>query len=243
MIKQLLRRIADLLIVVPVRYIRSKSSSDSHIVSTRLDVLSTMHNNAVIDSANYAEKNMASAMAFEDKERMWAHVLDLCKVDGLYIEFGVWKGESINYFGRRLKGREIYGFDSFVGLKDDWPAYGWAKGHFSLNGDVPIVEPNVTLIKGFFDETLPDFLAAHPGAISFVHIDCDTYSSTRTALDLISERLRVGSVILFDEYFGGRGWRHEEWKAWQEFVKLNNIKYEYKAFSCMQVAVQIRELH
>ena len=108
MIKQLLRRIADLLIVVPVRYIRSKSSSDSHIVSTRLDVLSTMHNNAVIDSANYAEKNMASAMAFEDKERMWAHVLDLCKVDGLYIEFGVWKGESINYFARRLKGREIY---------------------------------------------------------------------------------------------------------------------------------------
>ena len=62
MIKQLLRRIADLLIVVPVRYIRSKSSSDLHIVSTRLDVLSTMHNNAVIDSANYAEKNIGNGL-------------------------------------------------------------------------------------------------------------------------------------------------------------------------------------
>ena len=161
---------------------------------------------------------MPSAMAFEDKEAMWTYVLGLCKVDGLYSEFGVWKGNSINYFARLLNGQEIYGFDSFVGLKDDWPAYGWAKGHFSVGGNVPIVEPNVTLIKGFFDETLPDFLVTHPGPFSFVHIDCDTYNSTRTVLNLILDRLRVGSVILFDEYFGCRGWRHEEWKAWQEFV-------------------------
>jgi Methyltransferase domain len=242
MIKPLLRRIADVLIVLPVRYIRSRSSIGPQLVATRLDVLSTLHNNAVIDSANYAESHMPSAMAFQDKEAMWTYVLGLCKVDGLYCEFGVWEGNSINYFARLLNGREIYGFDSFVGLKDDWPAYGWAKGHFSVGGNVPIVEPNVTLIKGFFDETLPSFLVTHPGPLSFVHIDCDTYNSTRTVLNLILDQLRVGSVILFDEYFGCRGWRHEEWKAWQEFVKSNHIKYEYKAYSIMQVAVQISEL-
>jgi hypothetical protein len=201
-----------------------------------------MHNNAVVDSADYAETHMASAMAFENKEAMWTYVLDLCKVDGIYSEFGVWKGDSINYIARLLNGREIYGFDSFIGLKDDWPAFGWAKGHFSVEGEVPNVEPNVTLIKGFFDETVPDFLRTHAGPFSFVHIDCDTYNSTRTVLNLIVSRLRVGSIILFDEYFGCRGWRLEEWKAWQELVNSYQIKYEYKAFSNMQVAVQITGL-
>jgi hypothetical protein len=241
-IKSLLKRSADLLFVPPIRYIWAKSSVAHPVLATPLDVLSTMHNNAVIDSANYAESHMVSAMAFESKEVMWEYVLGLCKADGIYSEFGVWKGDSINYIARLLNGREIYGFDSFVGLKDDWPAYGWAKGHFSVGGELPVVESNVILIKGFFDETVPDFLRTHPGRFSFVHIDCDTYNSTRTVLNLILNRLRVGSIILFDEYFGCRGWRHEEWKAWQELVHSSKIKYEYKAFSNMQVAVQITEL-
>src|SRR5262249_27118414 len=174
--------------------------------------------------------------------RMWAYVIGLCEVDGLYAEFGVWKGDSINSFARLLNGRRIYGFDSFVGLQEDWPGLGWAKGYFSVEGNLPVVAPNVSLIKGFFDETLPIFLQTHSGAFSFVHIDCDTYNATRTVLKLIRERLRVGSIILFDEYFGYRGWRHEEWKAWQEFVTSNQIKYEYRALSNMQVAVRISEM-
>jgi hypothetical protein len=242
MVKSVVRRVADSLIVRPVRYIRSKSSIGPQQITTRLDVLSTMHNNAIIDAANYAEAHMSSAMAFEDRDAMWAYVVGLCKVHGLYTEFGVWKGDSINSFARLLNGRKIYGFDSFVGLKDDWPGLGWAKGHFSVGGNLPIVAPNVTLIKGFFDETLPTFLETHEEPFSFVHIDCDTCDSTRTVLNLILERLSVGSVILFDEYFGYRGWRHGEWKAWQEFVTSNQIKYEYKAFSNLQVAIHISEI-
>jgi len=241
-IKSLLRRIADALIISPVRYVRFKSGVGPQAVTTRLNVLSTMHNNAVLDSANYAETNMPGAMAFENKEEMWAYVVGLCNIDGLYTEFGVWNGNSINSFAKLLNGRKIYGFDSFVGLKDDWPGMGWTKGHFSVGGNLPVVKPNVTLIKGFFDDSLPGFLVAHVGPFSFVHIDCDTYNSTRTILNLIVDRLRVGSIILFDEYFGYRGWRREEWKAWQEFCATNRIKYNYKAFSNEQVAVQISEM-
>src|SRR5262245_26421013 len=111
MIKPLLRRIADILIVAPVRYIRWRSSIGPQLVARRLDELSTMHNHAVIGSAKYAESHMQTAMAFEDKETMWTYVLGLCEVDGLYSEFGVWKGNSINHFARLLNGRKIYGFD------------------------------------------------------------------------------------------------------------------------------------
>src|SRR4051812_31783280 len=86
-IKPLLRRIADLVIVPPVRYIRSKSIAGPQHVATRLDVLSTMHNNAILDSANYADSHMGSAMAFEDKQAMWTYVVGLCHSEGLCAEF------------------------------------------------------------------------------------------------------------------------------------------------------------
>ena len=37
-----------------------------------------------------------------------------------YLEFGVWKGESINFLSSFLNKGEIYGFDSFKGLREDW---------------------------------------------------------------------------------------------------------------------------
>jgi hypothetical protein len=198
--------------------------------------------NAIADSARYAELHMSSAIAFANKQALWAHVIGLCKREGLFAEFGVWKGESINFFARLLAGHTIYGFDSFEGLKDDWPGFGVTRGHFSLEGRLPSVQSNVKLIKGMFHETIPEFLEAQNCTFSFVHVDCDTYDSTRTLFTLLRNRLQIGSIILFDEYFGYRGWRHEEWKAWQEYVSVDQIKYVYKAFSNQQVAVQIVEM-
>ena len=182
-----------------------------------------MHNNAIVDSANYAKSHMSSAMAFEDQS-MWAYVADLCKVDGLHGEFGVWKGNSINYFAKLFNGHKIYGFDSFVGLKDDWPGMGSTKGHFSLGGNLPTVSPTSALSKEFLTRRCPVFWPRMRARFYFVHIDCDTYNSTRMVLNLIVDRLRAGSIILFDEYFGYRGWRHEEWKAWQEIISFNRSK-------------------
>ena len=42
--------------------------------------------------------------------------------ESLFLEFGVFKGDSINLFAKKLKNidAEIFGFDSFKGLKDAW---------------------------------------------------------------------------------------------------------------------------
>ena len=84
---------------------------------------------------------------------------------------------------------------------------------------------------GLFSETLPLFLEKHDGEIKFLNIDCDLYSSTKLVFKLLESRIVPGTVIFFDEYFGFRGWRDHEFKAFQEAVERNNWSYEYLAIN------------
>ena len=44
--------------------------------------------------------------------------------------------------------------------------------------NLPSVPENMTLVKGWFNETLPSFVATNTNKkISYLHIDCDLYSS------------------------------------------------------------------
>ena len=79
--------------------------------------------------------------------------------DILYLEFGVWKGDSIKYFAEKFKSKnsEFYGFDTFQGMPDNWRHM--KKGHYSTLGDTPqINDTRVKFVKGLFQETLPNFL-------------------------------------------------------------------------------------
>jgi hypothetical protein len=133
----------------------------------------------------------------------------------------------------------VYGFDSFEGLPTDWPGSDQPRGAFNLSGFTPCVADNVELIKGWFDQSVPDFLSEHAGSFSLVHFDADTYGSTSLVLNLIKPRLRPSCVIIFDEYLGFPNWRNGEFRAWQEFVLSEGIRYEYLGFSNQQAAVRI----
>ena len=61
-------------------------------------------------------------------------------------------------------------------------------------------------------------------------------------LRLIGDHLKAGTVLVFDEYFGYRGWRIGEHKAWQEFVAERSVEYRYLAFSPQSVSVIILKL-
>lgn len=170
----------------------------------------------------------------------WDIALHKINTKGICLEFGVWKGDSLNYFSKNLPDKKWYGFDSFLGLQEDWEGGYFAKGHFNLNGKIPSFDKNVTIVKGWFKETLPKFLKKNKDLISFIHIDCDTYQSTKEVFNSINkERLQEGCIILFDEYFGYTNWEINEFKAWQEYVKDNNIKYKYIAFGERQAILQI----
>ena len=109
-----------------------------------------------------------------------------------------------------------------------------------LSKEKPKVNKNVILIKGFFKKTLPKFLKQHKDKVSLMHIDCDTYESTKEVLDIVSsKRLVPNTRILFDEYHSYIGWKNGGFKAWQKFVKKHKIKYKYEMFGERQALVKI----
>ena len=147
-------------------------------------------------------------------------------LEGLWLEFGVYKGKSIRKIAGHTRA-DIYGFDSFEGLPEDW-VLSYCRGDFSLQGRMPADLPaNVKLLKGRFCETLPAFLEIHAQPVAFLHVDCDLYSSTKTVLTCLRNRLTAGSIILFDEFHNFPGWRQHEYRAFMEFIADTRYAFEY----------------
>ena len=46
-------------------------------------------------------------------------------------------------------------------------------------------------------------------------------------------------MIVFDDYWGYRGWKTGEHKAWRELVEERKLTYEHLAFTIQQVFVKI----
>ncbi|HEY3299155.1 MAG TPA: class I SAM-dependent methyltransferase [Methylophilaceae bacterium] len=160
------------------------------------------------------------------------------QVEGAVLEFGVRFGNSIRQLAKLTK-QPVHGFDSFEGLPENW--HSEQKGSYTTKGSLPDVPKHVKLHVGWFDATLPQYLASESGDIRLINVDCDLYSSTKTVLELLAPRIVKGTVIIFDEYIGNEHWREDEFKAFQEAVKQYGWQYEYLAFSLFtkQVAVKI----
>jgi predicted O-methyltransferase YrrM len=207
----------------------------------RRDLLFAAERDAAADSARFVQEQMPTAPSFPDPHATLHHALSLMDTDGMVLEFGVYTGTTLKIIAAAADGREVYGFDSFTGLPEDWRT-GFSAGAFGVE-QLPDV-PGAELIAGWFDDVLPGFAAEHPGPIAFLHVDCDLYSSTKTVLDIVGSRLRAGSVVLFDEYFNYQGWRDHEYKAWSEFVARTGIKFSYEGYSGdhEQVVVKITEV-
>src|SRR5271165_4279328 len=164
------------------------------------DLNSELQLRARNESADYVKACMGEAMMFRNRLEMLAAALAETTIDGLFLEFGVWKGDSLNFIARQLqaRSRRIDGFDSFEGLPEEWSGTFERSGKFSHGGKLPKTPPNARLHPGWFSETLPRFLSENPLPVAFLHIDCDIYSSTKTVLDALAKRLHSGSVVVFD---------------------------------------------
>ena len=227
----MINRVVKLLLTPYVKYLRYIKSN------TNFSLYETLYERSLIDSADYVERHLKKAMFFPMHKKLWDFTLAKVCVEGIFAEFGVFEGVSINHFSAKLPKVQFFGFDSFEGLKEDWQGTQHQAGMFNLNGLEPQVNKNVTLVKGWFDDSLPKFLSKTKKNFAFIHLDADTYESTRLLLNLLSSRIAVGTVIIFDEYIGFPGWRFGEYLAWQEFVKEHKVKYI--AFSNQQAAIKV----
>jgi hypothetical protein len=146
--------------------------------------------------------------------------------EGHFLEFGVFDGESSNLFSKKLGEKKIYGFDSFQGLKDNWVGHHLPSGTFDLNGEIPNLEKNVIPVKGWVQDTLPIFLKENNILkVNFLHMDLDTYESTKFVLNELKPYLKKNSIILFDQLYNYPGWKEGEFKALNEVFKETDYKY------------------
>lgn len=147
---------------------------------------------------------------------------------GLVLEFGVRRGTSLRHIAAQA-GQEVHGFDSFEGLPEAWGSAG--PGLLTTGAELPDMPPHAHLHPGWFEDTLPEFLHAHPGPLRFVNIDSDLYASARTVLNNLAPRLAQGSVIVFDELIGNPSWKDDEYKALMEFAAAFDVRYEIFALA------------
>jgi len=158
-----------------------------------------------------------------------------------YLEFGVFKGESMRQWldlNRHPRSR-FFGFDSFEGLPEDWRP-GQAKGHFDVGGVVPVLDDSrVRFVRGWFEDTVPRFARAFSCDNRLViHIDADLYSSTMLALIHLGPFMQKGTLLIFDEFYD----REHEFKALMDWKRIYRKEFyvvaqmENFAKVCLQLA-------
>jgi O-methyltransferase len=189
--------------------------------------------------------------AFENRYEIFGYldssVLNQGPID--YLEFGVYRGESIRYWSElnRCATSRFFGFDCFEGLPEDWrgSVFGYGmmeKNSFDVGGAIPVInDPRVEFIKGYFQDTLPGFLDRFQMSNRLViHMDADLYTSTLYVLCSLDRLMKKDSLIIFDEFAS----INHEFRALTDYVTSFRRKYTLVAHTAPhfhQVAVRIDE--
>ncbi|MBK6384537.1 MAG: class I SAM-dependent methyltransferase [Chitinophagaceae bacterium] len=141
-------------------------------------------------------------------------------VGGCVVECGTWRGGMIAGWADILgNSREYYLFDSFEGLpevtekdgdaakayqiktKED-PSFGWdncrAEMSFADSAMKKAGIKNYHLVKGWFDETVPQFDKSKQ--IALLHLDGDWYDSIMVCLENLYDSVVEGGLVIIDDY-------------------------------------------
>ena len=162
---------------------------------------------------------------FARRSDIWDEALEsIAQKELVYIEFGVFQGESIKYFAAKNDNPDslFLGLDSFEGLPEAWA--GNPKGVFSTFSKTPdLDDPRVRFINGWFVDSWAklDFDGVLLGNL-MVHFDADLYSSTMFALSSI-DSLKQDYWAVFDEFSG------QEASALSDYLAAYDAKVEFIA--------------
>jgi hypothetical protein len=155
-------------------------------------------------------------------------------IPGQVLEFGVHTGDTVNKIAEYFNNDTIWGFDSFEGLPESWQMSlsdnAHPKGRFAVE-TLPAVRENVKLVKGWFNEVLPNWIKENAGPIKFLHMDADIYSSTKEVLTMLNSQIVPNTIIVFDEMYSWKNpekykfWDQGEYKALKEWMSENNREF------------------
>lgn len=184
-------------------------------------------NMTVVSSATIdIDRFKSCGSVFNDRLSLLRAAYKIAPANGYAMEFGVHKRCRFPILPKLLP-RGAFSVSTYSPAPQAWNRSGtdtYEAGHFALDA-LPKVPENVTLVPGFFNDTLPEWLRSADQDVAFLHIDADLYSSAKLVLDALNDRLHPGAIVVFDELcdwqdFGVyANWLEGEWRALCEWMR------------------------
>lgn len=151
---------------------------------------------------------------------------------GKMVELGVARGGCLALCGKINPQLIIIGCDSWEGMPnitkedDENKCKQWVGSKWGTKEDVyktfkkfNAPTDNLILLKGWFEDTLPKNIDIF-NDLDILRIDSDFYNSVKYCLDMLYDKVKVGGVIIFDDWhFNNKGVK----KAFQDFLNNRNI--------------------
>lgn len=205
-------------------------------------MLQERNRRAATDTYDFIDAEMIDAVFCKDQfEFIKSRADEMIEKDGYILDLGVYKGASTRALARIFPKHEIHGFDSFEGLPGDW-SHVLAGAFNDVKGMLPDMPDTVKLYKGWFDDTLPQWIKNNnEKKISILRVDCDIYSSTKTIFETLEPLIDHNTWIVFDELIGYRGWRDHEHKAFMEFIEKTKYKFDYLAYGLTYTVAKLKK--
>jgi len=200
-------------------------------------IQSLFFNSMILSKIDYKKEinqllaEIKKSKPFHLKEDCWEFMASQVDPVGAILEFGVYRGWSINFLSSKLPKSIFFGFDSFKGLPEKWRD-GFKVGAFMVSNFHRLkFNQNVIIIPGLFQETLESFLKIiYLPRVTIIHIDSDIYSAANYVLTTLKDLIVTQKpYLLFDEIYNYPGFEENEMKAFLEFIYETGLNYEVVA--------------
>lgn len=149
---------------------------------------------------------------YPDKVRFFnwwlqAERLKMERVPGVFVELGVYKGDSARVIHHLDPGRPFHLFDTFSGFNEvdlkteTGEAATYTPENFRDTSVNEVLEKingnhNIIIHEGYFPESSRNFHEQ----VALVNMDADLYNPTRAGLEFFYPRLSPGGIILVHDY-------------------------------------------
>jgi O-methyltransferase len=139
-----------------------------------------------------------------------ARDVERCGIPGALLDCGAWNGGSSALLSAGAPSREVWAFDSFVGLPppgphDGSPNVDWIDNCRAEEQNVReafrhFAHPErLRVVRGWFVDTFPKVAPEIP-AVALLHADGDWYDSVFLTLETFYSKVTRGGYVVIDDY-------------------------------------------
>jgi hypothetical protein len=191
---------------------------------------------AATEAAAWLHQYADKVPGFARRPELLESIIPRIPADGDLAEFGVFKGAVTRFMRPRFPSRIYHAFDSFHGVPEAM-SLSVHQNAFDLGGNIPDLPPGTTVHAGWFEDTIPRWREHFDAPIAWAYIDCDLYESVCAVLEGLTDRIRPGTILSYDDWYNFPNWQQHSLKATREWTDRTGIKLTPIAYTTREHSV------